>query len=72
MTKGSISFDTSFILPGYSCLSANDGIPKEYTAVSYAGIEDAIALIKQLGHDCLMTKTDVKSAFRILLFHCQD
>ena len=53
MTKGSISFDTSFILPtGYSCLSVNDGIPKEHSAVSYAGIEDAIALIKQLGHDC--------------------
>ena len=73
MTKGSISFGTSFILPtDYSCLSVNDGIQKEYTAVSYAGIDDAIALIKHLSHDCLMAKTDVKSAFRILLVHCQD
>ena len=56
--------------PLASGLSVNDGIPKEYTAVSYAGIEDAFALIKQLNHDCLIAKTDVKLAFRILSVHC--
>ena len=58
--------------PRASGLSVNDGIPKEYTAVSYAGIENAVALIKKLGHGCFMAKTDIKSAFRILPVHCLD
>ena len=50
--------------PRASGLSVNDGFPKEYTAVSFAGIENAVALIKKLGHGCSMAKTDIKSAFK--------
>ena len=58
--------------PRASGLSVNDGIPKEFTAVTYAGIEDAIAIIKQLGRGCYLSKTDIKSAFRILPVHPDD
>ena len=43
------------------------GIDKEYTFVSYAGIEDADAVIKRIGKGCLMAKTDLMFAFRICL-----
>ena len=46
--------------------SVNDGIPKELASVRYATIEDAIGLIKSLGQGCLLAKTDIKSAFRII------
>ena len=46
--------------------SVNAGIDKEYTSVSYAGIEDAVTIIKRIGTGCFMAKTDLKSAYRIL------
>lgn len=52
--------------------SVNSGIDKEYTAVSYAGIEDAVSVIKTIGRGCYMAKTDIKSAFRILPVHKDD
>ena len=58
--------------PRASGWSVNEGISKEHTSVSYAGIEDAIALIKQLGRGCFLAKTDIKSAFRILPVHRDD
>ena len=56
--------------PRASGWSVNGGISKEHTPVSYAGIEDAIAVIKRLGRG--FAKTDIKSAFRILPVHRDD
>ena len=58
--------------PRASGWSVNEGISKEHTSVSYAGIEDAVALIKRQGRGCYLAKTDIKSAFRILPVHRDD
>ena len=34
--------------------------------MSYAGIPDAVAVIKRIGKGCFMAKTDLMSAYRIL------
>ena len=47
--------------------SVNDGVPKELATVRYATIDDAIRLIKSPGKGCFLAKTDIKSAFRIIL-----
>ena len=52
--------------------SINDGIPGEYSSVSYATIEDGIRLIKRAGQGCFLAKTDIKSAFRIVPIHPAD
>lgn len=52
--------------------SVNAGIDKAHSAVSYAGIADAVSVIKKLGTGCYMAKTDIKSAFRILPVHADD
>ena len=58
--------------PRASGLSVNAGIPKECTAVSYAGIDEAVVFIKKLGRGCFLAKTDIKSAFRLLPVHPDD
>ena len=44
----------------------NNGISSDHTSVSYATISDAIRHIKAAGRGCLLAKTDVKNAFRII------
>ena len=44
----------------------NDGITVDYTSVAYATVEDAIGLIKSVGQNCFLAKTDVKNAFRLI------
>ena len=46
--------------------SVNDDISPDHTSVSYATISDAIHHIKAAGRGCLLAKTDVKNAFRII------
>ena len=46
--------------------SVNDAIAPEHASVQYARVDDAVAIIKQLGSGCFLAKTDIKSAFRIL------
>ncbi|CAH3139098.1 unnamed protein product [Porites lobata] len=53
-------------------LLVNDGIPHEYSSVSYANIEDAIRFIKKAGHGCFLAKTDIQSAFRIIPINPKD
>ena len=53
-------------------LSVNDGIPKELATVRYATIDDAVRLIKAIGRDCFLAKTDIKSAFRIIPVATRD
>ena len=50
----------------------NDFIDKSERTVSYATIDDAICIIKRLGKGCAMSKTDIKSAFRIIPVHPLD
>ena len=50
----------------------NDGISSDYTTVSYATVENAIGLIKSVGPNCFLAKTDVKNAFRLVPIHPED
>ena len=52
--------------------SLNDGIPVEFTSVSYATVEDAIRLIQSVGPGCFLAKTVIKNAFRIVPIQPQD
>lgn len=58
--------------PKNSNLSVNANIPDDAAAVSYAGIQEAISHIKRLGRGCYMSKTDIRSAFRICPVHASD
>ena len=49
--------------------SINENIAEEFISVSYASIQDAISKIKTLGKGCLLAKTDVRSALRIVPIH---
>ena len=46
--------------------SINDFICEELSTVRYCKFDDAVALVILLGKGCLMSKTDVESAYRIL------
>lgn len=52
--------------------SVNDGIPDSNATVHYASTDDAITLIKKLGPGCMLTKLDIKSAFKIIPVHPED
>ena len=47
--------------------SVNDGISTEDASVQYARVDDAVAMIQHLRQGCFLAKTDIKSAFRIIL-----
>ena len=49
--------------------SVNDQIDPGWTAVQYATISDAIELVVNLCPQAFMSKTDVKSAFRVIPLH---
>ena len=46
--------------------SVNDGIPDSAATVVYTNIGAAIDVILQLGRGCLMSKTDIEKAFRLI------
>jgi len=52
--------------------SINTFIPSEFSSVKYATIDDAINFIKLVGRGCVLAKTDVRSAFRIIPVHPSD
>ncbi|KAM4794908.1 uncharacterized protein WCC33_000060 [Rhinophrynus dorsalis] len=49
--------------------SVNDGIDKEESRVQYASFDRALSLVRSAGRGCLMAKSDIKSAFRLLPIH---
>ena len=49
--------------------SINDGIAHEDATVQYANIGMAIKMIKEVGKNCYLAKTDIKNAFRIIPLH---
>ena len=52
--------------------SVNSFIPPELTSVKYQKLEDAINIIKQLGRGTLMSKLDIKDAFRLIPINLKD
>jgi hypothetical protein len=50
----------------------NDYISKEDFSLSYVTLDDAVAIVQKLGRGCLMAKTDIKSAFRVIPIHPVD
>ena len=50
----------------------NDGIPPELCSLHYASVDDAVALIQQLGQDTQLIKLDIKDAYRIVPVHPAD
>ena len=50
----------------YNHTSLNAGIPKSFSSVQYESVQHAIRLILKFGRGCFMSKTDIKSAFRLI------
>ena len=46
--------------------SVNDFIDSKFCSVRYSSIDDAVRLVKRIGHAARLAKVDVKSAFRLL------
>ena len=44
----------------------------DFSSVRYASIQVAIVFVKHLGVCCYLAKTDIKSAFRIILINPED
>lgn len=49
--------------------SVNDGIPKEHCSVQYETLDIVISYVLQCGPGALVSKTDIKDAFRICPIH---
>jgi len=58
--------------PRHTGTSVNGQIPPDFTEVSYENVDDAIQIIKSLGRNSYMAKTDICSAFRIIPVHPSD
>ena len=52
--------------------SVNDGIPTDPCSLQYASVDDAVAIIQQLGRDTQLVKLDLKDAYRIVPVHLAD
>lgn len=72
--KNSSKWRTIFHLsyPKGTSDSINANIPIEDFPLQYIKVEDAISLIHEFGEGTFMTKTDIKSAFRIIPVHPND
>ena len=52
--------------------SVNDAIAKELCSVSYASMDQAVAMAQALGRGCLLAKLDLKEAYRAVPVHPSD
>ena len=52
--------------------SVNDGIAASLCSMRYSSLDDAIQFITRLGPGTLLTKIDLKSAYRVVPVHPQD
>ena len=52
--------------------SVNDSIPANLCSLQYAGVMDAVRIIRALGRDTQMVKLDLKDAYRIIPIHPAD
>ena len=53
-------------------LSVNEGIPKEFSSVSYTSFDAVTRMVMKEGRGCSLVKIDVKSAFRLIPIHPDD
>ncbi|GAU97793.1 hypothetical protein RvY_09027 [Ramazzottius varieornatus] len=53
-------------------LSVNDYISKADYTLNYCNVDDAVALIIKAGRSCLLAKTDLVGAFRLIPVHPPD
>ena len=72
--KHSSEWRTIFHLsyPKHRLTSINAHIPPEDYSLQYIKVDNAIAILQDLGHDCFMSKLDIKAAFRNIPFHLTD
>ncbi len=52
--------------------SVNDGIEESLFSLSYVSVEDAAQRILALGPGCLLSKVDIKQAYRNVPVHPED
>lgn len=52
--------------------SVNDYIDPKLCFVKYASFDEAVALVQKLGQGCLLGKSDIKNAFRLLPVAVKD
>ena len=52
--------------------SINDGISPESCSLEYTSVDQAAMVIRSLGRQCTLAKTDIKSAYRIVPVHPED
>ena len=52
--------------------SVKDGIEPELCSLSYASVDDAVAIITRLGRGTKLAKLDLESAYRIVPVHPDD
>lgn len=52
--------------------SVNNLIDKEFSQVLYDSIDTVVQKVKQCGHACLLAKTDIADAFRLVPIHPLD
>ena len=52
--------------------SVNSGIDREFSRVEYETLDTCIAIVAKIGVGCIMSKSDVKNAFRILKVNKAD
>ena len=62
----------SFIICHAEGSSINDNIPQELYSVHYQSIQDAIAVVKQIGNGALLAKTDLENAYKQVPIHPDD
>lgn len=53
-------------------VSVNDHIDETYTKVLYSSFDNVVSMIRKLGRNALLTKIDIKSAFRLLKVYPGD
>ena len=52
--------------------SVNDNLHRNLTHVAYASVDEAAAIMHNLGRQALMAKVDIKDAYRLIPVHPQD
>ena len=50
-------------------VSVNDGLNRAQCSIKYTSIDDAVAILRNLGRGALMAKLDLKDAYRIVPIH---
>ena len=53
-------------------VSVNDNLDRAQCSIKYTSIDDAVAILRNLGRGALMAKLELKDAYRIVPIHPQD